>query len=421
MPATTASAMELDIPGRNRGSMLTEAAIKAAKPAPAPYKLSDRNGLHLLVTPAGSKLWRWKYRFAGKEKLMAFGAYPLIALRQAREAHEDARRLLAAGADPMEARKAAKVERRLAAENSFAVVAQLWWEGWKSARSDSHTDYVLRRLKADVFPAIGSRPVADIQPLELVRMMKKIEARGALDIAKRALQTCGQIFRYAIANGLSSRNPAAEIRPSDVLASRKTVNYARVDARELPELLRRIDVYRGGPATRSALKLMAMTFVRTSELIGARWEEFDLTAARWDIPACRMKMGSPHIVPLSSQAVTLLRSLATLTGHGSLLFPGERDHSKPMSNNTILAALERMGYKHRMTGHGFRGLASTILHEKGFEHAHIELQLAHQERNAVSASYNHAKYLEQRATMMQAWSDLLDVLITQPGRLDLAA
>lgn len=321
----------------------------------------------------------------------------------------------------MEARKTAKVELRHATENSFAAIAKLWWASWKAARSDSHTEYVMRRLEADVFPAIGARPITDIQPLDLVRMMKKIEARGALDIAKRAQQTCGQIFRYAIAHGLASRNPAAEIRPSDVLATRKAVNYARVDAKELPELLRRIDVYRGGPVTRSALKLMAMTFVRTSELIGARWEEFDLGAARWDIPASRMKMGSPHIVPLSSQAITLIRSLHTLTGGGPLLFPGERDHAKPMSNNTILAALERMGYKHRMTGHGFRGLASTILHEQGFEHAHIELQLAHQERNAVSASYNHAKYLAPRAQMMQAWSDHLDVLITQPGALEMVA
>lgn len=422
MPAIpTSSEAERAPKIRRASSPLTEVAIKAAKPAAAPFKLSDKNGLYLLVMPPGSKLWRWKYRFLGKEKLMSLGSYPLVTLKQAREWHEDARRQLAAGLDPMEERKAEKTARRLAVENSFAAVAKLWWASWKAARSESHTDYVMRRLTADVFPVIGARPIDEIQPLELVRMMKKIEARGALDIAKRAHQTCGQIFRYAIAHGLASRNPSSEIRPSDVLSSRKKQNYARIDAKELPDLLRRIDVYQGGPTTRSAMKLMAMTFVRTSELIGARWEEFDLVAGRWDIPASRMKMGSPHIVPLSRQAITLLRSLQTLTGHGALLFPGERDHERQMSNNTILAALDRMGYKHRMTGHGFRGLASTVLHEKGFEHAHIELQLAHQERDAVSASYNYATYLAQRTHMMQAWSDYLDACISQPPAPHLAA
>jgi integrase len=216
------------------------------------------------------------------------------------------------------------------------------------------------------------------------------------------------VFRFAIAHDLAKRNPVADIRPVDILPSRKKTNYARIDARELPELLRKIDMYQGSPTTRAAIKLMALTFVRTSELIGARWTEFDLKAGRWDIPAERMKMRAPHIVPLSTQAIELLRTLHTLSGHGALLFPGERDHEKPMSNNTILMALERMGYKGRMTGHGFRGVASTILHEQGHEHAHIELQLAHQERDQISASYNRATYLPQRAKMMQAWADHLD-------------
>ena len=228
-----------------------------------------------------------------------------------------------------------------------------------------------------------------------------------MDIAKRALQTTGQVFRYAIAHGLATRNPAADIKPGDVLGTRKKENYARLDAKELPELLRKIEAYQGTPTTRLAIKLMALTFVRTSELIGARWAEFDLDAKRWDIPAQRMKMKTPHVVPLSTQAVEVLRTLQLLTGGRELLFPGERDHAKPMSNNTILMALARMGYKHRMTGHGFRGIASTLLHEMGFEHAHIEIQLTHQERNAVSASYNHATYLTQRAVMMQNWGDYL--------------
>lgn len=291
-------------------------------------------------------------------------------------------------------------------------MAKKWWESWKAARSDSHTVYVWRRLEADVFPAIGTRPIAEIEAPELVAMMKAIERRGALDIAKRALQTCSQIFRYAIAHGVAKRNPAIEIRPSDVLASRKKQNYARVDNKDLPELLRKIEVYNGSTTTRVAIKLMGMTFVRTRELIGARWEEFDLEGARWDIPPSRMKMKTPHIVPLSTQAITLLRSLHTLTGHSALLFPGERDHEKSMSNNTILGALDRMGYAGRMTGHGFRGIASTLLHEQGWPHEHIELQLAHQERNQVSASYNHALYLQPRAKMMQAWSNYLDACVS---------
>lgn len=386
---------------------LTDTEIRKAKPAAKPLKLTDGKGLYLLVNPTGSKLWRWKYRFNGKEKLMTLGAYPELSLAQARMRHEDERRLLLAGTDPMAKRKSDKHARQLVADNSFATVAALWWASWKTARSGRHAEYVLRRLNDDVFPAIGARPVAEIEAPELVRMLKVIESRGALDIAKRALQTTGQVFRYAIAHGLATRNPAADIKPGDVLASRKRENYARLDAKELPELLRRMDAYQGTPTTRLAMKLMAMTFVRTYELIGARWEEFDLKAGRWDIPAGRMKMKTPHVVPLSAQAVEVLRTLALLTGERALLFPGERDHEKCMSNNTILKALERMGYKYRMTGHGFRGIASTLLHEMGFEHAHIEIQLAHQERNAVSASYNHATYLPQRSNMMQSWSDYL--------------
>lgn len=387
---------------------LTTTTVQAAKGKEKAYKLSDARGLYLFVTPPGSKLWRWAYRYEGRQKLMALGSFPDVSLAQARGAVDEGRKQLASGIDPMVQRKSNKAARQFAVENSFASAARRWWQSWRAARTSHHADYVLRRLEADVFPAIGNRPVSEIEAPDLVRMAKAIEARGAVDIAKRALQTCSQIFRYAIAHGLASRNPATEIRPSDVLRSRKKENYARVEGRELPELMRHIEAYHGSAVTRLALKLLAMTFVRTTELIAARWEEFDLDAARWDIPGERMKMRVPHTVPLSRQAVTVLRTLHILSGHGALLFPGERDHEKPMSNNTILGALARMGYKHRMTGHGFRGVASTLLHEMGFEHAHIEIQLAHQERNSVSASYNHATYLAPRAKMMQAWSDYLD-------------
>lgn len=390
---------------------LTDVAIRKLKPGDKPVKVSDERGLYVLVNPSGSKLWRWKFRFDGKEKVLPLGQYPDVTLAQARDDRDAARRMLAAGTDPAAHRKAKKLARQLAVENSFAAVARLWWESWRSARTPNHTDYVMRRLEADVFPAIGAKPVSEVEAPDLVRMAKAIEARGALDIAKRSLQTTGQVFRYAIAHGLATRNPATDIKPGDVLKSRKKENYARLDAKELPELMRRIDAYQGTPTTRIAIKLLAMTFVRTSELIGATWAEFDLEAGRWDIAASRMKMRKPHIVPLSSQAVSLLRTLHLVSGHCAMLFPGERDHGKSMSNNTILKALERMGYKHRMTGHGFRGIASTVLHEMGYEHAHIEIQLAHQEGNSVSASYNHAQYLAQRAVMMQAWSDYLEACV----------
>ncbi len=391
---------------------LTDTAIKKVKPAEKPVKLSDGKGLYLLVNPVGSKLWRWKYRFLGKEKVMSLGAYPDVSLAQARDGMAAARKLLASGTDPMVQRASDKLIKLASAENSFQSVAQRWWDHWQGAKSPRHTNDVLRRLKADVFPAIGARPVSEIQAHDLVVMVQTISKRGALDIAKRALQTSGQVFRYAVAHGLCQRNPAGDIKPSDILVSRKAQNYARISAKELPELLRHIEGYPGAAVTRLAMKLMALTFVRTSELIGARWEEFDLEAQRWDIPASRMKMKTPHIVPLATQTVNVLKTLKLVSGHSSLLFPGERDHEKSMSNNTILGALERMGYKGRMTGHGFRGVASTLLHEMGFDHAHIELQLAHQERNEVSAAYNHATYLKQRAAMMQHWADYLDSCTT---------
>ncbi len=388
--------------------MLTNTQIRNAKPREKLYKLPDERGLHLVVFPTGSKLWQMRYRFDAKDKTASLGKYPEVGLAEAREKRDQMRKQVANEIDPVEAKRVTKQVKKFAQEHSFEAVARAWYASWAAARSPRHADYVLRRLEADVFPAIGKRPVSEIKAPELVAMMKTIEKRGALDIAKRAFQTTGQVFRYAIAHALAERNPTADVKPSDILASRRKENYARVDAKELPNLLRKIEGYQGTPTTRLAIKLLALTFVRTGELIGAKWEEFDLEAAEWRIPAERMKMRTAHVVPLSKQAIQILQVLHGVTGHSKFLFPGERDHSKPISNNTILKALERMDYKGRMTGHGFRGLASTILHEKDFDHAHIELQLAHQERNQVSASYNHATYLTQRTKMMQWWADYLD-------------
>jgi len=387
---------------------LTDTEIRRSKPAERPYKLSDGGGLHLLITQAGGKLWRWKYRFDGAEKLMALGRYPEVALADARERRDAARKRLANGIDPMAERMAEKTAVKVATEHTFEKIADLWLEHWKGNKSARHSATTRNRLKVNVYPVLGERPIADVEPMELVQLAKGIEARGASDMAKRILQIVGMVFRYAVAHGYSQRNPAAEIRPSDILKPTRRTNMARIDARELPALLRSIEVYEGRQLTRLAIKLMALTFVRTSELIGARWEEFDFDARRWSIPATRMKMKTPQIVPLSIQAVEVLELLRTISGNGELVFPGEQDSTKPMSNMTILKALERMGYKGRMTGHGFRGLASTILHEQGYNHDHIELQLAHAPRNAVSAAYNHALYLEPRAIMMRDWADFLE-------------
>jgi integrase len=387
---------------------LTDTEIRRSKPSDKPYKLSDTGGLHLMITPSGGRLWRWKYRFGGAEKLMALGRYPEITLANARERRDEARKLLASGTDPMAERKAEKTAVIVATEHTFEKIAERWIEHWKGNKSARHAATTRNRLRGNVYPVLGDRPIAEIEPMELVRLATGIEARGASDMAKRILQIVGMIFRYAVAHGYSRRNPAAEIRPSDILKPTTKTNMARVEAKELPALLRAIEVYEGRQLTRLAMKLMALTFVRTSELIGARWEEFDLEARRWSIPAVRMKMKTPHIVPLSAQAIEVLELLQTISGDENLVFPGEQDQKKPMSNMTILKALERMGYKGRMTGHGFRGVASTVLHEHGYNHDHIELQLAHAPRNEVSAAYNHALYLEPRARMMQDWADFLD-------------
>jgi integrase len=402
---------------------LTIKEIDGAKPADKPYKLADGAGLCLLVPPSGAKLWRWRYRFAGKEKMMALGEYPLVSLKEARERHAEARKALANGIDPMAERKAegeAKQKeaeaRQREAENSFEDVARGWWNWWLIGKSPRHADTTMRRMEADVFPAYGHKSINEVTASDIRKLMIAVEKRDARDVAKRIHETTSQIFRFAIARDIATRNPAADFKPRDILAEAQTENRARVDAKDLPELLVKIDDYNGDVITRLAMKLMTYTFVRTSEEIEAPWTEFDLDEARWTIPAERMKMKTPHIVPLSRQAVEVLRALKQITGNGHFVFAGSRDKKKPISNNTILYALYRLGYRDRMTGHGFRGLASTILHEKGFDEAHIELQLAHMKRDKVAAAYNQAKYLKQRTEMMQWWADYLDQQLAKGRR-----
>jgi integrase len=418
-----------------RPLLLSDTTIRNVKPDDSRKRLTDGDGLYLLLwVKGGSHGWRLDYTHQGKRKTISLGTYPETGIKLAREKAAQARALLVTGADPSDQRKQTKAAHQQATENeqrqatgqaiagSFQDVACQWWNHWSPTRSPRHAEYVKRRLEMDVFPAIGHLPIATVTAPHIVTMTKGIETRGALDIAKRAMQTCSQVFRYAIAHGVADRNPALEVKPSDVIKPRRKEHYARIEAKELPDLLRRIEAYQGHAVTRLALKLMALVFVRTGELIAARWDEFDFAAAEWRIPSERMKMRTPHIVPLSPQAIETLQALHTVTGEKPLLFPSERDKTKPMSNNTLLAALNRMGYAGRMTGHGFRGLASTILHEQGYPHHIIELQLAHQERNQVSAAYNFATYLKDRRAMMNAWADYLDKarrganIITIPSR-----
>ncbi|AUA58890.1 Putative prophage CPS-53 integrase [Achromobacter spanius] len=385
---------------------LTDTALRHAKCEGRGRKLADGHGLYLLVRPSGSRYWRWKYRYQGKEKLMAFGVYPIVTLAQARERHRDARLLLASGIDPMERRKGTQ---QVASEGvDFQTLSKQWFIHWSPSRSKSRIKSIRRYLDDDILPRIGKRRLVDLTPAAFRDLAKRIEARGAVTVAREVLQVCSQILRYAVAHDMIDRNPVGELQAGDVLRAHKRTNHARVDARDLPALLRAMHFYPGGDVVRLALRLLSLTFVRTGELLDAEWHEIDLAGGRWHIPAERMKMDSPHIVPLSRQAVEAFETLRTLHPAGRIVFPGRNADGAPLGRGALRSALSSMGYGGRMTGHGFRGVASTILHEQGWPHEHIELQLAHQSRNSVSAAYNHALYLQPRAEMMQAWADYLD-------------
>jgi integrase len=395
---------------------LTDAFIKSIKPSVKPATYPDGKGLVLLSNPSGSMLWRFRYRYGGIAKMLSLGSYPEVGLKLARDKQRAMRQLLDKDIDPSEERKEKDRAKALASENNFKAIALKWHETWSVGKEPSHAKRVLSRLEKNVFKQIGHKPVSEITAPMLVAMVKKIESgeNNPLEIAKRAYSTCGQIFRFAIAHGLCERNPVAEVNISDVVKSKPVVHRTRLEAKEFPELLRKIDLYdseyQGSEITRLALQLMTLTFLRTSELIQANWDEIDLKKKEWRIPASRMKMKDPHIVHLAPQSLSVLRRLQEITGGRTLVFPHTSNPHKSMSNNTILFALYRMGYHGRMTGHGFRGIASTILHEQGYKHEHIELQLAHSDRDGVSAAYNFAKHLPQRATMLEDWANYLEVI-----------
>ncbi|MCX7168595.1 MAG: tyrosine-type recombinase/integrase [Rhodocyclales bacterium] len=370
-------------------------------------KLHDGAGLYLWVYLDGRKYWRLRYWMAGKEKSLSLGVYPEIGLKEARQRRDDNRKIMGESLDPSAERKANKRQRKVASENSFEAVAREWYAKQLHTWVPKHADDVLRRFEVNAFPFIGARPIAEIEAPELLEMSRKIEKRGAHDLAHRLMQACGQVFRYGVATGRCKRDVAADLRGA--LTPHVKKHQAAVRPEEVPALLRAIDTYaeQGDKQTMHALQLLALTFVRTNELIGAEWPEFDQEAALWVIPAARMKMKSEHIVPLSTQALAILGELKTLAGRSRFVFPG-RNRDKPISNNTMLFALYRLGYKGKMTGHGFRAVASTMLNEQGYRPDVIERQLAHCERDEVRGAYNRAEYLPQRTVMMQAWADHLD-------------
>jgi len=390
---------------------LTDTTIRTTKPGAKPSKLFDERGLFLIVTPAGGKWWRLKYRFEGKEKLLSLGTYPDVTLKDARERRDSARKQLADGIDPSHSRKAQKSMRQVQAANSFELVSREWYEKHSPNWVDAHGTRIIRRLERDIFPHLGARPVADITAPELLQVIRKIEDRGALETAHRALGNCGQVFRYAVATGRAVRDPSGDLRGA--LPPVKGEHFAAVtEPGQVAQILRAIDAYQGTAIVSCALRLAPLVFVRPGELRGAEWGEIDLAAAEWRIPAARMKLGVDHIVPLSTQALAIFHEIQPLTGAGRYVFPSARTAARPMSDNAILAALRRMDIsKEEMSGHGFRAMARTILDEvMGVRPDLIEHQLAHAVRDTNGRAYNRTAHLPARREMMQSWADYLEKL-----------
>jgi integrase len=388
---------------------LTATAIRNAKPGKKPKRLYDSAGLYLEISPTGGRWWRFAYRFAGKRKLLSLGVSNDVPLAIARKRRDEARVLLADGLDPSAARQAAKREASARVTNSFEAVAREWYAKRAHTWVASHAADILRRLESNLFPVIGATPIAELTAPALLSALRRIEHRGAHDLAHRVLQVSGQVLRYGIATGRCERDLSSDLRGA--LTPHKGRHQAAVTPEELPALLRAIDGYAelGDKMTGYALRLLALTFVRTGELICATWDEIDLDGATWIVPAERMKMRTEHVVPLSMQALAILREVRAMGGGSWYVFPG-RNPDKPMSNNTMLFALYRLGYKGKMTGHGFRTVASTVLNEAGFRADVIERQLAHCERNDVRGAYNRAEYLPERRKMMQHWANMTDAL-----------
>jgi integrase len=391
---------------------LSDVACRSIKPREKAFKMSDSLGLYLLITPTGARLWRMKYRFAGKEKTLSLGKYPFVTLQEAREGRDKARKLLAEGHDPSLVKQEQKRFAVVMATETFEALAREWFERHQIKWSKNHAGTVLRRLERDLFPEIGNIPVKSINTPRLAVAIEKIEKRGAYEIARRSLQYARAVFAYAKLRGKIETNPA-DIKAKDFLVPNARTHYAAMEAKELPVFLSKL--YRNEARlfiqTQIAMEFMLLTFVRTNELIKARWSEFDFDKNQWVIPGSRMKMKRDHIVPLSRQALALLEKMKTLTGHREHVFPSQRDPRRHMSNGAILMALDRMGYRGIHTGHGFRALAmTTIMEELGYPFEIPDTQLAHAKGDEVRRAYDRTKFLAQRKTMMQDWADYIEKL-----------
>lgn len=379
--------------------------VDAAKPREKAYKLADGAGLYLEVVPSGSRYWRMKYRFNGKEKRMAFGVYPAVSLAQARALRDEAKKKLAEGIDPSFAKKEEKLVRDVQLNNTFQAVA-LEWHGTKVSRwSEGYASDIIEAFNKDIFPYVGQQPVNEIKPLVLLNVLRRMESRGATEKAKKVRQRCSEVFRYAIVTGRAEYNPAADL--TSAMSGHESKHYPFLTVEELPDFFKALAGYTGSPLVVLAARLLILTGVRTGELRGAFWSEFDLEKAVWEIPAERMKMKRPHLIPLSTQALEIVQHLRVISGQYPLMFPGRNDPSKTMSEASINQVFKRIGYTGKVTGHGFRHTMSTILHEEGFNTAWIETQLAHVDKNAIRGTYNHALYLEGRREMMQWYADYI--------------
>ncbi|HHL6372722.1 TPA: tyrosine-type recombinase/integrase [Klebsiella pneumoniae] len=380
--------------------------VDTAKPREKAYQLADGAGLYPEVVPSGSRYWRMKYRFNGKEKRMAFGVYPAVSLAQSRALRDEAKKKLAEGIDPSFAKKEEKLVRDVRLHNTFQAVA-LEWHGTKVSRwSEGYASDIIEAFNKDIFPYIGQQPVNEIKPLVLLNVLRRMESRGATEKAKKVRQRCSEVFRYAIVTGRAEYNPAADL--TSAMSGHESKHYPFLTVEELPDFFKALSGYTGSPLIVLAARLLILTGVRTGELRGAFWSEFDLEKAVWEIPAERMKMKRPHLVPLSTQALEIVQQLKVMSGQYPLVFPGRNDPRKTMSEASINQVFKRIGYTGKVTGHGFRHTMSTILHEEGFNTAWIETQLAHVDKNAIRGTYNHALYLEGRKEMMQWYGDYVD-------------
>ncbi|HFJ4587893.1 TPA: tyrosine-type recombinase/integrase [Salmonella enterica] len=381
---------------------LNDMQIRRAKPEAKAYTLGDGQGLSLLIEPNGSKSWRFRYRFAGKPKMISLGVYPTITLADARSRRDDARKLVAEGKNPSEVRKAQKIALQTESESAFEKIVTEWHQMKSTKWSEGYASDIMEAFQNDIFPYVGERPVGEIKPLELLNVLRKIEKRDALEKMRKVRQRCSEVFRYAIATGRAEFNPAADLSSAHEVHQSNHFPFLKAD--EIPDFLRALNGYTGSRIVQIATKLLMITGVRTIELRASLWSEFDLDNAIWEIPAERMKMRRAHLVPLSTQALDLLNELKIMTGNYRYVFPGRNDPNKPMSEASINQVIKRIGYAGRLTGHGFRHTLSTILHEHGYESSCIEMQLAHVDKNSIRGKYNHAQYLDGRRTMMNWYS-----------------